>query len=292
MTTVLVTGANGQLGSELKILSKTNNDLKFIFTDIDELNITDIRALKNFFNNSEKIHFLINAAAYTMVDKAEKEKKIASKVNVEGVNNLAKICTNYKIHLIHISSDYVFDGNTNIPYNEESPTNPINYYGQTKLESETEALRNNDTIIIRTSWLYSEFGNNFVKTILKKAQQTDTINVVIDQIGTPTYALDLAEVIIKIITYSIENKTFKRGIYNYSNEGLCSWFDFAYEIINYFNLPCKVIPILSSEYPTPAKRPSYSVLSKNKIKETFKIDIPHWRTSLYRCLEKININEL
>jgi len=289
MNTVLVFGANGQLGSEIKKISKEFSNLQITYTDVEDLDITDVSKLKLFFSN-KKFSYVINAAAYTAVDKAESEFKIATKINVEGVTNIARLATNYKLHLIHISTDYVFDGKSNLPYNEDSLPNPLNVYGKTKYKSEIEALRHPETIVIRTSWLYSTFGNNFVKTILKRAKEKDEIKVVYDQVGSPTYAEDLARAILSIINENINRKNFfKRGIYHFTNQGLCSWYDFAYEIISYFNLPCKVIPILTEEYPTPAKRPAYSVLDCKKYKETFEQEIPYWRDSLHRCLSTLKL---
>jgi len=289
MNTVLVFGANGQLGSEIKKISKEFSNLQITYTDVEDLDITDVSKLKLFFSN-KKFSYVINAAAYTAVDKAESEFKIATKINVEGVTNIARLATNYKLHLIHISTDYVFDGKSNLPYNEDSLPNPLNVYGKTKYKSEIEALRHPETIVIRTSWLYSTFGNNFVKTILKHAKEKDEIKVVYDQVGSPTYAEDLARAILSIINENINRKNFfKRGIYHFTNQGLCSWYDFAYEIVSYFNLPCKVIPILTEEYPTPAKRPAYSVLDCKKYKETFEQEIPYWRDSLHRCLSTLKL---
>lgn len=289
MNTVLVFGANGQLGSEIKKISKEFSNLQITYTDVEDLDITDVSKLKLFFSN-KKFSYVINAAAYTAVDKAESEFKIATKINVEGVTNIARLATNYKLHLIHISTDYVFDGKSNLPYNEDSLPNPLNVYGKTKYKSEIEALRHPETIVIRTSWLYSTFGNNFVKTILKHAKEKDEIKVVYDQVGSPTYAEDLARAILSIINENINCKNFfKRGIYHFTNQGLCSWYDFAYEIVSYFNLPCKVIPILTEEYPTPAKRPAYSVLDCKKYKETFEQEIPYWRDSLHRCLSTLKL---
>jgi dTDP-4-dehydrorhamnose reductase len=289
MNRVVVLGANGQLGSEIRKISEEFNDLDITYTDINDVDITNLSKLKLFFNNN-RFSYIINAAAYTAVDNAESEEKKATLVNVEGVTNLARIATNYKMHLIHISTDYVFDGKSNKPYDEEMPTNPINVYGKTKLKSETEALRHHETIVIRTSWLYSTFGHNFVKTILKIAQEKNQINVVYDQVGSPTYAEDLARAILTIISQNVASKhVFKRGIYHYSNLGVCSWFDFAYEIVSYFNLQCKVVPILTEEYPTKAKRPAYSVLNCRKFMQTFCQEIPYWKDSLRKCLANIKI---
>lgn len=272
---ILITGAKGQLGSEL---SKIIPDA--VLADKEELDITDFEAVKQFVNTN-KIDTIINCVAYTAVDKAEDDEENTYKVNVLGAENLAK--TNCK--LIHISTDYVFDGKNYEPYIEEDKTEPLSVYGKTKLESENIVLKNNkQAIVIRTSWLYSTYGNNFVKTMLRLGKEKESLNVVFDQVGTPTYAKDLAETI-KIIIPNINEKT--SGIYHFSNEGVCSWYDFATEIMSLSNLNCKVKPILSIEYPTKATRPHYSVLNKNKIKKTFNVEIRHWKEAFMDCLEKI-----
>ncbi|MGQ9846521.1 MAG: dTDP-4-dehydrorhamnose reductase [Bacteroidales bacterium] len=287
MNTVLVTGSNGQLGSEIKKLSAEFKDLNFTFTDVEELDITNLPKLKLFFNNN-KVNYIINAAAYTAVDKAENDEKKARLINIEGVTNLTRLASNFQSHLIHISTDYVFDGTSNTPYDEDSKTNPLGVYGKTKLLGEIEALRYVNTIVIRTSWLYSSYGNNFVKNILKYSKEHTELNVVYDQIGSPTYAEDLARAILTIIDQNINHHhIFKRGIYHYANKGVCSWFDIAQNIISFYNLPCRVNPILTKNYPTPAKRPAYSVLNTEKFRTTFKQDIPYWRDSLNKCLTLI-----
>ncbi|PIP53855.1 MAG: dTDP-4-dehydrorhamnose reductase [Bacteroidetes bacterium CG23_combo_of_CG06-09_8_20_14_all_32_9] len=284
MSNILITGANGQLGSEIREQSKDFSILKFIFTDIQELDITDSLKLKNFFNSNE-IKYIVNCAAYTAVDKAETDKKNAEKINVIAVSNLIKFATNFRIKFIHISTDYVFDGNANTPYTESAKTNPKSVYGLTKLKGETEVLRYSQSVIIRTSWLYSSFGNNFVKTMLKLGTDREEIGVVYDQIGCPTYARVLANVILQIIS-NTEKKTdaFKPGIYHFANNGVCSWYDFAIEIMKLSNLKCEVHPIETKDFPTPAKRPAYSVLNKSKIVQTFNIEIPYWRDSLEYCM--------
>lgn len=287
MSKILVTGANGQLGSEIRELSNEFNSLSFIFTDVTELDITDLALLKKFFNNNS-VKYIINCAAYTAVDKAESEIKLAEKINVTAISNLIKFATHFNSKLIQISTDYVFDGTANIPYSETAPTNPKSAYGLTKLKGETEALRYNNSIIIRTSWLYSSYGNNFVKTMLKLGNDREELNVVYDQVGSPTYARDLAKAILQIIVNAEEKSdTFKSGIYNYANNGVCSWYDFAVEIMKFSGYKCKVNPIETKDYPTPAKRPAYSVLNKNKIQNTFNIEIPYWRDSLEDCLNKL-----
>ncbi len=283
---ILVTGAYGQLGSELNILSKSTEDFHFYFTDADTLDITDKNALAGFLSKN-KIVYVVNCAAYTAVDKAENETDKARLINSEAVKNIVTEGAKRNIKFIHISTDYVFDGNAFTPYSEEINPNPQSAYGLTKLEGEKVALSYENSIILRTSWLYSSFGNNFVKTMLRLGKERSEVKVVFDQIGTPTYAGDLAEAILKIINFT-ENKAFLPGIYHFSNEGVCSWYDLAWEIMNYSNLNCKVIPILSSEYPTLTKRPYFSVLNKNKLKACFNLEIPYWKTSLYKCLSILN----
>ena len=269
----LITGSKGQLGIEIsKLLPNV------ILTDVNELDITNSSAVLDFVEKNN-IETIINCAGYTNVDKAEEDKELAYKINVEGPKNLA--LTNKKV--IHISTDYVFDGSKNQPYIETDIPNPKSVYGKTKLEGEIEVLKNPNSIVIRTAWLYSTNGKNFVKTMKKLGEEKESLNVVYDQIGTPTNATDLAKAIVSIAPQINKNNS---GIYHYSNEGVCSWFDFATEIMNYFNLKCKVNPILSSEYPTKANRPFYSVLNKQKIKDTFNIKILHWKEALFECLKQ------
>ena len=287
MATILVTGSNGQLGNEISLISKEYGQHEFLMTDVDKLNITSLPQLKKLFNNY-KVDYIINCAAYTDVDKSEEDRKEAEKVNITGVTNLAKLAANYQIKMFHISTDYVFDGNTPIPYSEEMSANPVGVYGQTKYKGEVEARRHTQTIVIRTSWLYSKFGKNFVKTILSLAATKPEISVVFDQVGSPTYAHDLAYAIINIIDRNEKDPAvFKPGTYHYANEGLCSWYDFAVEIVYQAGSPCKVIPIRSEEFPKPAKRPNYSVLDKKKFRQTFGIEIPYWRYSLIKCLNEL-----
>ncbi len=273
----LVVGANGQLGSELKDILKE----KGIYVDRDELDITDSNSINNFFKSNKNISAIINCAAYTAVDKAENDLELATKINVEGPKNLAKI----GLPIVQISTDYVFDGNKNTPYTEDDKTNPKSVYGKTKLAGEEEVLKNAKTaVVIRTAWLYSNYGNNFVKTMIRLGKEKESLNVVFDQVGTPTYAADLAQVIVNILP-RIKDGT--KEIYHFSNEGVCSWYDFATEIMKANDLKCKVYPIESKDYPTAAARPSFSVLNKDKIKKTFNIKINHWRDGLNNCLEKI-----
>ena len=286
MANILVTGANGQLGSELQVLSK-NLKHHFYFTDIDELDLTDISAIEQFFQENE-ISVCINCAAYTAVDQAENDIKNATAINVTTVKNLAEVCGIFNVVLLHISTDYVFDGNKCRPYLETDKAKPINVYGQTKHEGEIQALqKNNATIIIRTSWLYSSFGTNFVKTMLRVGREKDSLNVIFDQIGTPTYAADLADALIQIVDRVIAESTNIKnylGIFNYSNEGIASWYDFAVEIYRLSGITCEVKPILTADYPTASKRPHFTVLDKAKIKSTFGLTIPYWRDSLANCI--------
>ena len=285
MAVILITGAKGQLGSEINKLSRKYLGYDFIFTDIDTLDITNRGQTTEFIKKNEP-DWIINCAAYNLVDKAENEPAKAMLINSEAVKNIAESITGSECKFIHVSTDYVFDGNSNIPYNENSPANPVSAYGKSKYSGELAALRYNRSMVIRTSWLYSSFGNNFVRTILVKAKERDTLNVVFDQVGSPTYAGDLASAIIEIVALVIRNKiAFNPGIYHYSNEGVCSWYDFAEEIVKEAGLSCKVLPILSKEYPTAARRPFYSVLDKSKIKQTYGIEIPHWRSSLKNCIK-------
>ena len=281
---ILVTGTNGQVGSEIKELS-SNYDYNFFFTVKDNLDITNEQNIKEFIEKNN-INTIINCAAYTAVDIAEDDKANADLANRKAVKKLAKISKEKNIKLIHISTDYVFDGKNFKPYSEEFQTNPNSVYGKTKLDGEVEMLKINpyNSIIIRTSWVYSGYGNNFVKTMLKLGKERDELGVIFDQIGTPTYARDLAKTILDILP-KIENN--KVEIYNYSNEGVLSWYDFAKEIMRMANLNCKINPIETFQYPTPASRPHYSLLNKSKIKKDFNITIPYWKDSLDECLKKL-----
>lgn len=286
---ILVTGANGQLGKEFNALAVSFPQNKFIFLSKDELLIDHFDDVKNAFKKYQP-QYCINCAAYTAVDKAETEKELAWMVNAEAVTTLALVCKDFNTRFIHFSTDYVFDGNAANPYKEDDPTNPQSVYGYSKLQGEQDALQaNTDSIIIRTSWVYSQFGKNFVKTMLKLMSERDEINVVSDQIGSPTYAADLAEATMQIITQlTTHHSPFTiHGIYHYSNTGIISWFDFATAIKEISGSNCKVNPIPTSQYPTPAKRPSYSVLDKTKIQQTFGIELKDWKQSLKVCIEKI-----
>lgn len=287
--TIAVTGANGQLGNVLQGLAPLFPQFKFVFTDVAELNITDAKQIKHFFNTYGP-KYLINCAAYTAVDKAETERDLAQKLNATAVGLLADECKLNKTKLIHISTDYVFDGISSAPYVETDYTNPVSVYGQTKADGEEAvALSGCDGYTIRTSWLYSAYGHNFLKTILRLAKERDSLNIVFDQIGTPTLADDLGEAIMALIVALNDKQKIHPGVYHYSNEGVCSWFDFAHSIVEIAGLPCKVSPILTAQYPTPATRPAVSVLNKNKIKAALNIDIPHWRDSLKKVMQQMDV---
>jgi dTDP-4-dehydrorhamnose reductase len=284
---ILVTGANGQLGSEIQKISAGSREFQYVFTDYDELDITDIYSVKNIFNE-QKPDFLINCAAYTAVDKAESDYDKAMNINANTVANLVEACKICNTIFFHISTDYVFDGKKPSPYSEDDDTNPVSAYGKTKLCGEQKVLKYSKSIIIRTSWLYSTFGNNFVKTMLRLSSECEKIKVVADQIGSPTYAEDLANAILTIIGEIAENpEMLKSGIYHYSNDGHCSWYDFATEIMKLANKKCLIESIFTTEYPTAAQRPQYSLLSKEKIKTVYDIDVPHWKTSLERCINQL-----
>jgi dTDP-4-dehydrorhamnose reductase len=279
---VLVTGANGQLGQSLQYVAPNYTELQFVFCSSLELDITNLENCQQVFSNY-KADFCINAAAYTAVDKAESEPEKASLINVMGAKNLAQVCKENNTILLHISTDFVFDGNKQIPYNEEDIPNPTGVYGQTKLDGEKVIQEVwSKHFIVRTSWVYSQFGNNFMKTMLRLASERDSLSVVNDQIGTPTNAVDLAEALIKIIlkTRNSQLATCNFGIYNFSNEGQCSWFDFAQKIFEVNKITIDLKPIPSTSFPTPAKRPAFSVLDKTKIKSAFGITINSWEKSL------------
>jgi dTDP-4-dehydrorhamnose reductase len=285
MAVILITGANGQLGNELRIVSKNFYGYDFIFTDIDTLNITNYENTLEFIKKSGP-DWIINCAAYTLVDKAEAEPEQALLINGTAVKNITEAIRETECRFIHVSTDYVYDGKANVPYNENVPADPQSAYGRSKLAGEKYALLHQGAMIIRTAWLYSSFGNNFVKTILRHAAEKESLNVVFDQTGTPTYAADLAGAIMNIVSGVIRNQVaMNPGIYNYSDEGVCSWYDFATEIVKDAGLPCKINPILSKDYRQAAQRPTYSVMDKSKIRENYGLSIPHWRTSLLKCLK-------
>lgn len=290
---VLITGSNGQLGSEIKELATNYRKLDLIFKDIPELDICDFKALQAFIINSN-INAVINCAAYTNVDKAEEESIIATKVNYEGVLNILNALQEVNGKLIHISTDYVFNGNHFLPYNESDSVSPIGVYGQTKRAGELAVINSTiDSMLIRTSWLYSSYGNNFVKTMLRLGSKKENLDVIFDQVGTPTYARDLAKTCLEILSRETSVNINENGnIYHYSNEGVASWYDFAVAIMEISNIDCLVKPIETKDYTSLAKRPYYSVLNKNKIKNDFNITIPYWRDSLVECLEKLNYDKI
>ena len=287
---ILITGANGQVGQAFQSLlgnhNKLSDEYRFHFTSSDILDITNEKDFEHFILDN-KIDIIVNSAAYTAVDDAEKNKETAYKVNENAVRNMAKISKKYNVQLIHISTDYVFDGTSFTPIVESETTNPQGIYGKSKCAGEEAILDINpkNAIIIRTSWVYSTTGNNFVKTMIRIGKEKDAINVVYDQIGTPTYAADLANAILSIVH---SQKTHENVvIYHYSNEGVCSWYDFAEAIFEIAHVNCQITPISTDEYPTPARRPSYSVLNKTKIKKEYNIKIPYWKNSLKSCIKQL-----
>ncbi len=283
MEKIIVTGSKGQLGSELQVLASNFKNAKFFFVDVDELDITDSEQINTYFEQV-KPTYCINCAAYTAVDKAESDKELCDAINVIGAVHLAKACKNHDAILFHISTDFVFNGKAYQPITEDQPTDPVCYYGTSKLKGEKAIAKVSDKYyVIRTSWLYSSFGNNFVKTMLRLAETKPELGIIFDQIGTPTYARDLADTILTIVA----GKQAQFGTYHYSNEGIASWYDFTKAIFEYKGVSIPVKPILTAAYLTPAKRPHYSVMNKQKIRESFKLSIPHWRDSLKECLKLI-----
>ena len=281
---ILVTGANGQLGKEMHSILEQKCPGKTIYTDIDSLDITDRQALEDFFNKNEITH-IINCAAFTSVDKAESEQNLCYRINSDAVQNLAITAINHNAKIIHISTDYVFDGTSHRPYTESDKVHPVSAYGNSKRRGEMGLLSLcPEAIILRTSWLYSPHGNNFVKTMLKLGREKQSLRVVFDQIGTPTSARDLATAIYSILTA----RQWTPGIYHFSNEGAISWYDFAKSIHRIAGITtCKVTPVTTDKYPTEAIRPHYSVLDKSRIKNTFSIEIPYWEESLKTCIDEI-----
>jgi dTDP-4-dehydrorhamnose reductase len=285
MAVILVTGANGQLGNELRAVSRNFYGYDFHFTDVEELDLTSPEQVNEYISDT-KPDWIINCAAYNLVDKAETEPEKAMAINALAVKNLTGAIKGSDIRLIHVSTDYVYEGTACIPYDETSGVNPLTAYGASKLAGEKFALQHPWTMVIRTSWLYSSFGNNFVKTILRHAREKGALRVVFDQTGSPTWAADLAAAIMSIISGVIRNHfAFTAGVYNYSDEGVCSWYDFAVEIVREANIPCTIDAVTSSEYVQVARRPSFSVMNKSKIKDTYGISIPHWRYSLEKCIK-------
>lgn len=286
MSNILVTGSKGQLGNEMQLIAKKNPDFDYFFTDVDELDITNIKAIEDFVVGN-KIDFIVNCAAYTAVDKAETDVELCYKINAEAVKNIAVVAKKHNVKVIHVSTDYVFNGENFKPYNEEDEVCPVSVYGKSKLEGEKVLLETiQEAVVIRTSWLYSSFGNNFVKTMMKLGTEREALNVIFDQVGTPTYAADLAEAIVTIL----KSENFVPGIYHFSNEGVCSWYDFAIKIHQIAEIKCLVRPIESKEYHFPTPRPHYSVLNKSKIKKTYGVDIPHWEESLRKCVDILKNN--
>lgn len=282
---ILVTGANGQLGNECRLIADQFPSHTYKFVSRDDISITDMASLDNLFSQYN-FDYCINCAAYTAVDKAESEKETAFAINAYAVGNLAAVCAKYATRLIHISTDYVFNGEKMTGYSESDETGPVSVYGYSKLEGEQLALKNNpETIIIRTSWVYSSFGKNFVKTMIRIMKERESIHVVNDQFGSPTYAADLADAIFTIIN---KEEYPPAGIYHYCNAGVATWFDFAAEIKKLGGFQCVVNPIPTAAYPTAAKRPHYSILLTAKIQHTFGIQVPHWKDSLKKCMEWMN----
>lgn len=288
MKNILITGANGQLGNEMRVVSAEQEQLVYHFTDVAELDICDIEAIERYVVD-HAIDCIVNCAAYTNVNKAEEDTELCDKLNHQAPANLARVAAKHQVGLIHVSTDYVFNGEHHLPYKEDDPTCPNSVYGATKLAGE-QAIQtlHPAAVIIRTAWLYSTFGNNFVKTMLRLGSERDELGVVFDQIGTPTYARDLARAIQHILV-----KGIVPGIYHYSNEGVCSWYDFTKMIFALGGITtCQLKPLHTDEYPTPAARPHYSVLDKTKIKQTYGVEVPYWVDSLRECISSVVSYEL
>lgn len=292
MKNILVTGAYGQLGNEVRILSANYPQYNFMFTDVDSLDICDKAMLMDFVQGND-IRYIINCAAYTAVDKAEDEQALCEKINAKAVKNLGEAAQSVGAGVIHVSTDYVFNGKGYMPYTEDMPTNPCSVYGKTKLKGEKALLKACEkAMVVRTAWLYSPFGNNFVKTMRKLGAERQELNVIFDQVGTPTYAEDLAAALLVMMDQTIDQDHDKAGIYHFSNEGVCSWYDFTLKIHQLSGITtCQVNPIETKDYPTKAARPHYSVLNKAKIKAAFGVKVPHWEVSLQRCIEALNQQE-
>ena len=283
MKNILITGANGQLGNEMRVLSVEHPEYTCFFTDVAELDICNAQAILDFVKAND-INVIVNCAAYTAVDNAEDNVELCTKLNADAVGYLAKAAEANGAEFIQISTDYVFDGTAHIPYQETEQTCPNSVYGRTKLAGEQKALSLcSRSLVIRTAWLYSTFGNNFVKTMIRLGKERDFLGVIFDQVGTPTYARDLARAIFAAIRQGVVP-----GVYHFSNEGICSWYDFTKAIHRLAGInTCSVKPLHTSEYPTKAKRPHYSVLDKTKIKETYHIEIPYWMDSLQSCIAEL-----
>lgn len=290
MEQLLITGSNGQLGQAIRLQSVQHPSFQFHFTDIDVLDITDQEAVMSFMR-IHRIGYVLNCAAYTDVNKAESDEETATRVNAGAVRVLGEAAAAVGSRVIHVSTDYVFDGTNCRPYTETDPTCPVSAYGRSKLKGE-QLLQQAcpDAVIIRTAWLYSEWGNNFVKTMLRLGKERDELRVVFDQVGTPTYAGDLAATMLTVVE-AASNGQYVPGVYHYSDEGVCSWYDFTVKILSLAGSSCRVVPIETKDYPTPAVRPAYSVLNKAKIKERYKVAVPHWEESLRRMINGLMIND-
>jgi dTDP-4-dehydrorhamnose reductase len=286
MQTILITGSHGQLGNEMQQAANRFQSFNFLYTDVEDLDICDKAAL-NSYVKANNVNIIVNCAAYTAVDKAEDDVALCYKINSDAVRNIGKVAKENGIKVVHISTDYVFDGTNYIPYTEDQPVCPSSVYGKSKLSGEQALIESCDqAVIIRTAWLYSSFGNNFVKTMMKLGTERDSLNVIFDQIGSPTYAADLADTILRVISHD----TFVPGIYHFSDEGVCSWYDFTISIHRIAGIDCNVHPIETKDYPARTPRPHYSVLNKAKIKSTYGIVIPHWEVSLEKCIEILKQN--
>ncbi|MDD4992720.1 MAG: dTDP-4-dehydrorhamnose reductase [Paludibacter sp.] len=285
MTTILITGSHGQLGNEMQQAAIRFPAFKFIYTDVEDLDICDKAALDAFVKNNA-VNVIVNCAAYTAVDKAEDDVELCYKINAEAVRNIGEVAASNNIKVVHVSTDYVFDGTSYVPYTEDQLVCPATVYGKSKLDGEKALLEaSSQSVIIRTAWLYSSFGNNFVKTMMKLGSERDSLNVIFDQVGTPTYAADLADAILMVISHD----TFVPGIYHFSDEGVCSWYDFTKTIHRIAGITCDVRPIETKDYPARTPRPHYSVLNKAKIKAIYGIVIPHWEESLVRCISILKV---
>lgn len=283
MKRIIITGANGQLGKCLKDIFSLQLNIETLFLSQEDLDIRNKQALNKYL--TQEADYCINCAAYTNVDKAEEQLSLSQEINAESVKYIAEVCKKNEIKLIHISTDFVFDGQKSTPYTEEDVVNPLGSYGKTKLQGEQYIQQLlEEYYILRTSWLYSEYENNFLKTMLRLGKERESLGVVFDQVGTPTYAKDLAEIILRIMS---KKEELEYGVYHYSNEGVASWYDFAKAIFDEMKYPISLKPILTEEYPTPAQRPSYSVLNKSKIKANLDVEIPYWRDSLINCIKKL-----
>lgn len=281
MQTILITGSHGQLGNEMQQAARNYPAFNYLYTDVEDLDICDKGAL-NAFVKANRVNIIVNCAAYTAVDKAEDDVELCYKINADAVRNIGEVAKENGLKVVHVSTDYVFDGTNYMPYTEEQTVCPSSVYGKSKLAGEQALFESCDqAVILRTAWLYSSFGNNFVKTMMKLGSERDSLNVIFDQIGTPTYAADLADTILKLLS----SETFFPGIYHFSDEGVCSWYDFTKSIHRIAGITCDVHPIETRDYPTRTPRPHYSVLNKAKIKSIYGISIPHWEESLEKCIE-------